>query len=48
MIEGLDPNQPESWNLLALKQVGLEDFDGTEDDLKEFITSTLRTGSVKI
>ena len=46
MLEGLDPNEPESWNK-ALKELGLEDFDGTFEDLKEFITSTLRTGSAE-
>ena len=46
MIEGLDPNEPESWNK-ALEELGLEDFDGTLEDLKEFITSTLRTGSAE-
>ena len=46
MLEGLDPNEPESWNK-ALEELGLEDFDGTLEDLKEFITSTLRTGSAE-
>ena len=46
MLEGLDPNAPESWNK-ALEELGLEDFDGTLEDLKEFITSTLRTGSAE-
>lgn len=46
MLEGLDPNQPETWNE-ALKELGLEDFDGTLEDLKEYISSTLRTGSAE-
>ena len=46
MLEGLDPNQPETWDE-ALKELGLEDFDGTLEDLKEYITSTLRTGSAE-
>ena len=46
MIKGLDPNEPESWNK-ALKELGLEDFEGTLEDLKEFITGTLRTGSAE-
>ena len=46
MLKGLDPNEPESWNA-ALKELDMEDFDGTLEDLKEFITSTLRTGSAE-
>ena len=46
MLKGLDPNEPESWNK-ALEELGLDDFDGTLEDLKEFITSTLRTGSAE-
>ena len=46
MLEGLDPNEPESWNK-ALEELGLEDFDGNFEELKEFITSTLRTGSAE-
>jgi len=46
MLKGLDPNQPETWNA-ALKDLGLEDFDGTLEDLKEYISSTLRTGSAE-
>ena len=46
MLEGLDPNQPETWDA-ALKELGLEDFDGTLEDLKEYITSTLSTGSAE-
>ena len=44
MIEGLDPNQPEEWNA-ALEQVGLSDFQGTTNDLKNYIAETFRTGS---
>ena len=46
MLEGLDPNEPESWNK-ALEELGLEDFEGNFEELKEFITSTLRTGSAE-
>ena len=46
MLEGLDPNEPESWSE-ALKELGLDDFQGSLDDLKEYITSTLRTGSAE-
>ena len=46
MLEGLDPNQPETWDE-ALKELGLEDFNGTLEDLKEYISSTLRTGSAE-
>lgn len=46
MLEGLDPNQPETWNA-ALEDLGLEDFQGTLEDLKEYISSTLRTGSAE-
>ena len=46
MLEGLDPNQPESWNK-ALEELGLDDFEGSLEDLKEYITSTLRTGSAE-
>ena len=46
MLEGLDPNQPESWDT-ALKELGLENFKGTLEDLKEYISSTLRTGSAE-
>ena len=38
MLEGFTTrNEPESWNK-ALEELGLEDFDGTLEDLKEFIT----------
>ena len=46
MLKGLDPNQPDTWDE-ALKDLGLEDFDGTLEDLKEYIASTLRTGSAE-
>jgi hypothetical protein len=46
MLKGLDPNEPESWNA-ALEELGLDDFEGTLEDLKEYITSTLRTGSAE-
>ena len=44
MLEGLDPNQPEAWQE-ALAELGLEGFEGTVEDLREYIESTLRTGS---
>ena len=44
MLEGLDPNQPEAWQE-ALEELGLEGFEGTVEDLREYIESTLRTGS---
>ncbi len=46
MLEGLDPDTPESWDA-ALEELGLEDFQGTLEDLKEYISSTLRTGSAE-
>lgn len=46
MLKGLDPNEPESWNK-ALEELGLDDFEGTLEDLKEYISSTLRTGSAE-
>ena len=46
MLEGLDPNQPESWQE-ALAELGLEGFEGTVEDLREYIESTLRTGSAE-
>ena len=46
MLEGLDPDQPESWDA-ALEELGLEDFKGSLEDLKEYISSTLRTGSAE-
>jgi len=44
MLEGLDPNQPEEWNE-ALEAIGLSDFTGTRDELKDYISETFRTGS---
>ena len=44
MLEGLDPNQPEAWQE-ALEELGLDGFEGTLEDLREYIESTLRTGS---
>jgi hypothetical protein len=42
----LDPNDKDSWNEV-LKEVGLEDFTGTLDELKEYIIEALRTGSAQ-
>ena len=44
MLEGLDPNVPDDWNY-ALEQVGLDDFQGSVADVKEYIAETFRTGS---
>jgi hypothetical protein len=44
VLEGLDPNSPESWEE-TLKGLGLEDFTGTIDDLKTYISETLQGGS---
>ena len=46
MLEGLDPDNPESWDA-ALKELGLEDFKGSMDELKNYISETLRTGSAE-
>ena len=46
MLSGLDPNDKDEWNEV-LKEMGLEDFNGTMDELKEYIVETLRTGSAQ-
>ena len=46
LLEGLDPNTPEQWQD-ALKELNMEDFQGTLDDLKEEIMNTVRTGSAE-
>ena len=44
LLEGLDPADTEAWKE-ALKQVGLEDFEGTIEELKEYIKEIFTTGS---
>ena len=46
MLEGLDPGDKEEWNTV-LEQYGLENFQGSFDELKEYIMETLRTGSAQ-
>lgn len=44
ILEGLDPNEPETWQE-ALKSIGIDDFEGSVEELKEYIINVLRTGS---
>ena len=46
MLVGLDPADKEKWDE-ALKQVGLDGFQGTIDEVKEYIIETLRNGSAQ-
>jgi len=46
LLEGLDPNVPEQWQE-ALKDLNMDDFKGTIDELKEEIMNTVRTGSAE-
>ena len=46
LLEGLDPNNKEEWQKV-LEDLGLEDFEGTIDELKGYIVETLRTGSAQ-
>ena len=46
LLKGLDPTDKESWNK-TLKELGLDDFEGDIDELKGYITETLRTGSAQ-
>jgi hypothetical protein len=46
LLEGLDPNTPEQWQE-TLKDLNLEGFQGTLDELKEEIMNTVRTGSAE-
>lgn len=46
LLEGLDPNSPEKWQEV-LKQLNMEDFKGTINELKEEIMNTVRTGSAE-
>lgn len=44
MLEGLDPNAPEDWEKV-LEDLGMEDFTGSLEELKDYIAETLQTGS---
>ena len=46
VLEGLDPTDKSEWDAV-LKQYGLENFQGSFDELKDFILETLRTGSAQ-
>lgn len=46
MLAGADPNNKESWDEL-LNQYGLSDFEGGLDELKQYISETLRVGSAQ-
>ena len=46
MLEGLDPNDKETWDEV-LKRYGMDDFKGDIADLKEYVKETLRTGSAQ-
>jgi hypothetical protein len=46
MLKGLDPNNKDTWNEL-LKRYNLTDFKGTLEELKDYITEALRTGSAQ-
>jgi hypothetical protein len=46
MLSGLDPNNKDTWNEV-LKQYGLTDFKGTVEELKQYVSETLRTGSAQ-
>ena len=44
ILEGLDPNMPEDWEKV-LEELGMEDFKGSLEELKNYIAETLQTGS---
>ena len=44
MLKGLDPNNKTTWDEV-LKQFGMETWEGTIDELKDHITSALRSGT---
>lgn len=46
MLKGLNPENKETWNEV-LKEYGLDSFDGTINDLKEYIKEAFRTGSAQ-
>ena len=46
ILEGLDPTDKSEWDVV-LKQYGLENFQGSFDELKDYIIESLRTGSAQ-
>jgi len=46
MLKGVDPTDKEQWDEI-LKQYGLTDFKGTVEELKQYITEALRTGTAQ-
>ena len=46
MLRGLDPKSKDTWDEV-LQRFGLEDFEGSVEELKEYIMETLRTGSAQ-
>jgi len=44
MLKGLDPNDKKTWDE-SLKQFGMDTWKGTLDELKTYITSTIRSGT---
>jgi len=46
LLEGIDPNDNEKIDEI-LKSIGLEDFSGTIEELKEYIAEAVRTGSAQ-
>jgi hypothetical protein len=46
MLRGLDPNDKTTWQEV-LQRYGLTDFKGTVDELKQYVTEALRTGSAQ-
>lgn len=46
LLEGVDPNDNEKIDEI-LKEIGLEDFSGTIEELKEYIAEAVRSGSAQ-
>lgn len=46
LLEGVDPNDNEKVDEI-LKEIGLEDFSGTIEELKEYIAEAVRSGSAQ-
>ena len=46
LLEGIDPNDNEKIDEI-LKSIGLEDFSGTIEELKDYIVEAVRTGSAQ-
>ncbi len=46
MLKGLNPEDKKTWDEV-LKKYGLENFGGTLEELKNYITETVRTGSAQ-